>query len=143
LANLTPMFSISDIAKRIDEFAEARINESIQVLQYVGENFVNRARRSGTYTDRTGNLRASIGYVIIYNGKIQNLNVTGKGDGSEQANKFAKEITSKFNEGLVLVVFAGMEYAAAVESLGYDVISGSQPMAAELLRELKQELGAR
>ena len=65
--SLIPMFSIADIAKRIDEFAEAKVQKSIETLHYVGEEFVNRARSIRTYKDRTGNLRSSIGYVVLFN----------------------------------------------------------------------------
>ena len=143
--SLIPMFSIADIAKRIDEFAEAKVQKSIETLHYVGEDYVNKARDLRTYLDHTGNLRSSIGYVVLFNGKSKDLFAMSaeKDDnaaGMKQARKFAKEIGQQFNQGLVLVVFAGMEYAAAVESLGYDVITGSQPMAASLLAELKREL---
>jgi len=39
---------------------------------------------------------------------------------------YANQIKSKY-KGLVLIGIAGMEYAAAVEAKGYDVITGSAP----------------
>ena len=113
--SLTPMFTIANISKRIEQFADARVDKAIESLQYVGENFVNNARNTGkinfgslslgkalgsyalqktkNYIDRTDNLRSSIGYVILYNGKIKDLDVksTGGQDGVSQAKKLARE----------------------------------------------------
>ena len=36
----------------------------------IGEEAVKTARDSGRYNDITGNLRSSIGYVILYDGKV-------------------------------------------------------------------------
>ena len=140
---LVPDFSLPQVYDRIDDFANDKIAQAISALAYVGESIVNRARDSGNYTDHTGNLRSSIGFVIIYNGDIVDKLIqeaTGSTQGKETALQLSEDFSKKFNKGLVLVVFAGMEYAAAVESRDYDVLTGSQPMAGELLRELKKEL---
>ena len=41
----------------------------IKQLSYIGEECIRIARESGSYNDITGNLRSSIGYVILYDGK--------------------------------------------------------------------------
>ena len=61
-------------------------------------------------------------------GKIIQQNITGaKQPGQASAMKFAELISQEYSKGLVLVGFAGMNYAAAVESKNYDVITGSAP----------------
>ena len=42
----------------------------INVLEYVGEQCVIEARENGNYKDQTGNLRSSISYAIVEDGKI-------------------------------------------------------------------------
>ena len=48
--------------------------KAIVFLQSVGERVVKYAREHGSYTDQTGNLRHSIGYVIIQYGKVVSEN---------------------------------------------------------------------
>lgn len=86
------------------------------------------------YTDRTNNLRSSIGFVIYKDGELVSSYFTQSGTGNEgdgssgtkiglqEAEEEAKSYNSK---GYVCVLVAGMNYARAVESKGYDVISGS------------------
>ena len=45
-------------------------------------------------------------------------------------------LLAKLDRGIVLVVFAGMEYAAAVEAKKFDVITGGTAEAEEMLRDL-------
>ena len=41
----------------------------IKQLSYIGEECIKVARKNGSYDYITGNLRSSIGYVILYDGK--------------------------------------------------------------------------
>lgn len=130
-----------EIEKRIN-----RINLAIlQRLKIVGEEFINNARSKtktgGGFGDLSGNLRSSIGYVILHNGKevigseFESFK-SGK-EGSETGEKLIKKIASQYAEhsSFVLIVVAGMDYAAAVESKGYDVITGSSLIAESDLRK--------
>lgn len=130
----------------------------IRRLSYAGEMCVIQAREHGSYTDRSGNLRSSIGYVIVRNGQI----LTSSGfkqiregvEGVADGQKFAKELASKFTKGIALIVVAGMEYAAAVESgrrknskgeyyyvTAKDVLTSSEMLAKQLVPELMRKLG--
>jgi len=141
MPGLIPMFTMANVARRITDFKDKRIQDGIMTLANVGEDFVDRARSTQTYTDRTSNLRGSIGYAILLDGEVQMENLEGATEGQEAAKGLIQELAEKFDDGLVLVGFAGMSYAAAVEALGYDVITGSVPGAEKLLGELKKELG--
>lgn len=59
---------------QIDAQIEESLNRKKQAIIYnfsvIGEKVVNEAKQSGSYTDRTGNLRSSIGYIIVADGKI-------------------------------------------------------------------------
>ena len=136
---LIPEFSPGDIDRRIDRFAVSIEQRIIWTLAMVGENFVNEARSTRTYQDQTGNLRSSIGYIIARDGNIIQENIEGKAEGRSQAKKIAEEVLRENRKGFILIVIAGMEYAAAVESKGYDVITGSVPAAKALLKSKIKE----
>ena len=136
---LIPGFSQGDIDGRINRFTVSIEQRIIWTLAMVGENFVNEARSLRTYKDQTGNLRSSIGYIIARDGNIIQENIEGKAEGRSQAKKIAEEVLRENKKGFVLIVIAGMEYAAAVESKGYDVITGSVPAAKALLKSKIKE----
>lgn len=128
---------------RLERINEALINRFIRI----GENFVNRARANRTYKDRTGNLRSSIGYVILKDGvqltdnfktfvgpdAVKDLKEKVGISGLEAAqNAIEARASSAFlQNGVVLICVAGMDYAAAVESKGFDVITGTSLQAEE------------
>lgn len=104
-------------------------------LSRIGEQFVNDARENGSYTDRTGNLRSSIGYVILKNGQQIGGGGFKGGEGERKGNDVLNGAKARYPVGYVLIVVAGMDYAAAVESKGRDVLSGSAPAATERLKK--------
>jgi len=138
---LIPGFRQGDVDRRINRFTVSIEQRIIWTLAMVGENFVNDARNIRTYKDQTGNLRSSIGYIIARDGNIIQENIEGKAEGKAQAKKVADEILREDKKGFVLICVAGMEYAAAVESKGYDVITGSVPAAKALLKSKIKEYG--
>ena len=109
---LIPGFRQGDIDRRIDRFAVSIEQRIIWALAMVGENFVNDARTIRTYKDQTGNLRSSIGYIIARDGNIIQENIEGKAEGRAQAKETAEEVLRENSKGFVLIVVAGMEYAA-------------------------------
>lgn len=141
LNGLKALFGRQFIQDRLNQFEKSFNEKMYQTLLRAGEEFLNKARVNGNYTDRTGNLRASIGYIILNNGKILTQSFGGsKKDGASQGQKVAKEIAQRYTKGFVLIGVAGMNYAAYVEAKSYDVISGSAPGSEDLksiLREIK------
>lgn len=132
---VVPKFTRDQIRTMLAE-RRKRIDKAVlTMLQRVGENFVRNARENANYKDRTGNLRSSKGYVILHNGEQIYQNFGGaKKEGIDKAKEVAEESKRKFNSGYVLICVAGMEYAAAVESKGYDVISASSIIAEQDLK---------
>ena len=112
-------------------------------MQFIGEQFIRDARSTNTYKDETGNLRTSIGYRIVRNGFTYTegrweLYVKDKGGGTkviELSRDLMDELSEKFPNVIVLVCVAGMDYAAAVEAKGYDVISNSSIKARDSLKK--------
>lgn len=128
-----------------------RINSALLMeLQNVGEMCVNHAREidaSSGFMDQTGNLRASIGYVIYANGKPIRSNFKdhqgpdgNNGEGKRSGEALAKEVAGQYSKGLVLVVVAGMEYAHYVEAMNRDVLSSAEHLADKLVPSMLKKL---
>jgi len=140
---LTPLYTSNDVKEVFDTFIEDVDVQLIQLFAYVGEEFVNLARNKKppqSFTDRTGNLRSSIGYVVALDGEVKIGDFEGTGEGKARAKELVKEVLSDSSTGIVLIGVAGMQYASYVESRGRDVISGSVPKASKILKELKEGL---
>ena len=140
---LTPLYTSNDVKEVFDTFVEDVDVQLIQLFAYVGEEFVNLARNKKppqSFTDRTGNLRSSIGYVVALDGEVKIGDFEGTGEGKARAKELVKEVLSDSSTGIVLIGVAGMQYASYVESRGRDVISGSVPKASKILKELKAGL---
>lgn len=134
----------------VDAFLKSRLKlidqAIIRRLQVLGEKIVIHARTHGSYTDQTGNLRNSIGYVILKDGRVldRNFERTSKRSGKEgpaTGQRLAEKMAKNFPTGYVLIAVAGMNYAASVESKGKDVLSSAEIMAKtefpRMIRELK------
>ncbi len=114
--------------------SKQRIENAVLLnLERIGEQFIANARNTDTYKDRTGNLRSSIGYVILKNGlqkTSSGWSVVKNGKAGQAAGqKLINELAKKYPTGLVLICVAGMEYAAYVEAKGFDVITSSSIIA--------------
>ena len=132
--------------------ATVRVEMAIEAqMRYLGEECVNWARDMADFTDQTGNLRNSIGYILLKNGREIGLNfeksarIKSDGpkseiDGLEVGEAYAKKIAAEYTSGYVLILVAGMEYAAAVEAKGRDVLSSAEQLAMEEMPKLKVKL---
>lgn len=142
-AYLKQEWTSKSIAIQIKE-AELKSKRSmILALNYIGQEFIKNARDGGSYHDKTGNLRSSIGYAVFNNGKMikgvfETANKDNNGEGVNTAKKTAQTNASK--TGLCLIVVAGMDYAAAVESKGYDVLTIYAPSKTQVTNDLKRLL---
>ena len=134
---LVPKFDKAQIKRALLE-RQKRIKAALILnLTRVGEQFVTNVRNNADFTDRTGNLRSSAAYVIIDNGVqlAENFKATSNGpEGIANAKKVIDEAKANFPTGLVLIGVAGMDYAAAVESKGFDVITSSAGIAETSLK---------
>mgnify|MGYP006872978794 CR=1 FL=1 len=140
----TPM---SQIDKYIKQQLERQERALIRTLSYVGERCVNEARayNGKAYTDQTGNLRSSVGYVVAVDGKIRSSStfetVLNGDEGGKTGKAYAKELVSKYPQGAVLIVVAGMNYAQYVSAKGYNVLSSAELLAEQLVPTLLKQLG--
>lgn len=143
----TPQFNVADLMRGVNSEVQKMEQFILNELNYVGLEFVRNARSKADFTDRTGNLRSSIGYIILKNGKVVSENFEESGQGTDKVSgkskgfEFAMEI-AKSDLGFLLIVVAGMEYAVFVESKGYDVITGSSMIAENDLQAVFAKLEA-
>lgn len=113
-------------------------------FEQIGEEAVKIARENGSYHDVTGNLRSSIGYIILQDGQIVKQGAPArypKGEdgskGEAAANSLLSKLKAKFPWGIVLIICAGMEYAAFVEDVRHkDVLTSAQHLAEDLMKKL-------
>lgn len=96
------------------------------------------------YTDRTGNLRSSCGYALYKDGVLLDIGgfkpILDGQEGSVKGQSMARELGSKSGRGYTLFILAGESYAEAVESKGYNVLSGAKLLADKLFRDMKHNL---
>lgn len=147
-SGLTPMWSDKDVERWFSYYTDRAEKKIFLLLQRAGEEFVKIAREKGKYTDHTGNLRSSIGYAIVGNGKILSENFqlsSGKGTdkitGKQTAKRLTAELIHLYNEGFVLIGVAGMKYAVIVESMeNKDVISSAGIETEEYIKKQSRTL---
>lgn len=125
------LFTINQIGNAIDSHIDKKREARIESLIYLGNEFVKKARLTGEYDDQTGNLRSSVGFLVVEEGKILyedfqlSENGTEKEKGLSKGQEFARE---NIEDGeIALIGVAGMNYAFFVEKNGKDVITGSAP----------------
>ena len=115
---LTPMWSDREVGRWFDYYVDRAEERIYKLLQRAGEEFVKIARKKGNYQNHTGNLRSSIGYVIIKDGDILTENYelsdekgTDKHTGLREAKRLVSELLPLYKNGWVLIGVAAMPYA--------------------------------
>lgn len=127
-------FNINDIDATFKALLAEVDRQLIESLTRVGEEAVKLAKTippERGFKDRTRNLRSSIGYVVLVDGKPVNVAfaaVKGGHAGVNEGQRLALQVGSK-TEGCALVVVAGMNYAVHVESKGRDVLTSAEKFA--------------
>ena len=151
-SGLIPLWSNSDVSKIFNKLQNQTDAAIVNLLARTGEEFIKLARGIKTYQDHTGNLRSSIGYIIIRNGVrlIGEISPAGVGtdqhSGVDEGRKLLRELSAIYNTGYVLICCAGMKYAALVEAGGeknrrpYDVISNSADKSDDFIRKEARRL---
>lgn len=130
----------------IDEFIKRKEALIIRNMSYLGEMCVNVARDSNAYKDRTANLRASTGWILLKDGRIISnggfSQISGKGtEGSNTGESYAKSLIKNNLTGFVLIVVAGMNYASHVEATGRDVLTSAELYAQTRMPKILKSIG--
>lgn len=129
----------------LNEAVRAQMGRAVRSLierfVEIGEACVTEARVNGNYTDRTGNLRSSIGYVVAYLGSVVASSsfapVACATEGPDAGRALAEMVASQYPQGLVLVLVAGMDYAVYVQDKGYNVLDSAEILADKLVSQLR------
>lgn len=110
------------ITKQVQYFQQQVELAMKMLLQEFGEELVAFAKDTHTYTDRTGNLTNSISYAIVRHKEILYYNEVQREEANAAALKVAMKMAENLSDAYSLIIVAGMNYAAFVESRGYNVI---------------------
>ena len=145
---LTPMWSDREVERWFDYFVDRAEERIYKLLQRAGEEFVKIARKKGNCQNHTGNLRSSIGYVIVKDGDILTENYelsdkkgTDKYTGLREAKRLVSELLPLYKNGWVLIGVAAMPYAKYVEAIeNLDVISVATEHAEDWIKKQSRTL---
>lgn len=160
--NIVADFNIDDIIRKATDSIADIIDAILLAMQLACIKTVDAARslpsppvdmrgkpHQPNYIDKTGYLRGSIGYAIYKDGATiaENFEGTENGNagaeaaqGQAAARNLAAEVAGHYSQGVVAVVVCGSEYAAAVESYGYDVLTGSAKELGNIFKEYIEEV---
>ena len=136
--------SSGEISHYVKERVENLKKAVESTLEYIGERAIEVARTTSLkgkdFTDRTGNLRSSMGYVIAFNGAVMHragFSTVNKGaQGAHEGAQYCEQVAKTFSHGYALVVAAGMHYATYVSARGYDVLDSAETIAVNLANQL-------
>lgn len=141
--------------RKVEAAVERQKAAILMRLKAIGEQCVNEARNlpslsrddpealkphQPNYIDDTGNLRSSIGYLVLADGRAEKEYFPGRGEGADKGKDLAAKVAAAHPSGFVLVVVAGMEYAKYVSDKGYDVLDTARLTAERLLRNLMAKM---
>lgn len=113
----------------------------LKTLSYLGEECIRRIRqRKDNWIDRTGNLRSSIGYAVLEQGRQKIASTFEQVKDGTQGPKAGKEainyLATQYATTFALCVVAGMDYAEYVEKMeNKDVLESTRLWAEELIDE--------
>ena len=135
----------SEVNSYIERKLEIWSQLLIRNFWFIGEQVLNAARSTDSYKDQTGNLRSSLGYVVAVDGRVADISsfavVKNGQEGSKTGADYARKLARKYPKGIVLIVCAGMNYAAYVSAKGYDVEDSAELLADRLVPQMLRQLG--
>lgn len=105
------------LLKASDYITQALKNELVQIVN----EFDAEIRARGSWNDRTGNLRSSVGGAVYEDGRIffqtAFQKVLNGAVGSAKGRSLVHELSGLYSDAISAVIVAGMEYADIVEAL--------------------------
>lgn len=136
----------AEIRKELEREIALRKRALQRSLLWAAEQIANAAKSTNSYKDRTGNLRSSVGAIVVQDGRIVgqrgfkkvNPGVNGDTEGMSYAELLAKN----YPTGTVLIAVAGKNYASYVADKGYDVLDSAELLANKIVPQILAELNA-
>ena len=118
--------------------------EAIKMLCKVGEAGHKLAVEHGSYQDQTGNLRSSIGWGVVQDGRLIRQGGFTRflqgGDGAQRGRNRLQELAAQQKRGIALIIVAGESYAIYVEAMGFDVLTFSEMKCHALAEQLIKKI---
>lgn len=153
---MTVSFDAGGLVQKL-KGSQAEIRRQIgQLLGYAGRVAVSRQREiqaPQSYMDQSGNLRSSVGFVVMSDGAEVSLGgFEPKQGGNPKIDSLTPEQAAEVGKGSAkaegarqpsyptLTVVAGMNYASYVEAKGRDVLSTAKIVAEEIVRQGLEDL---
>lgn len=142
-------FTQADIRRRLDVFLDEIERQQIEILQELGERCLTEARENRGYMDQSGALNSSTGYQVFVDGVAVHTKFEKASGGSDESAKAKgvkagqelSEQVGRETKGVALVVVAGMNYAAYVETKKNVLASAERLAKRELPKMLEQLVG--
>ena len=128
----------------MQQYAERSKKVLSRRVAYIAEDAINEQRRPdvGNWTDRTKNLRGSLGYKVNIDGtqKVNGLNPEASQEARDTSAAVIAKTMQKYREGIVIVACAGMPYAGPVSRRGYNVLDTAKLKIATGLQGLEDKM---
>ena len=109
-----------EVNQYILNFSKRIESSLIFALEFLVAELQNHAKRNASYQDQTSNLKSSIGGIVLKDGvpiSYKGFEKEGQSDvGSRTGIEFLNSLISQNNQGYVIIVVAGMNYATYVEN---------------------------
>lgn len=133
-----------EIQAEMEAYMQDQKRVLIRTLASCLEQIINTARDSGSYKDRTHNLRSSIGGLIIVDSEVvHQAGFKQSGGGAEGVTgglEYAQSLVREYPKGIAVVVVAGRDYASYVADRGYDVLDSAENLAETLVPQMLSQL---
>lgn len=128
----------------MQQYAERSKKVLSRRVAYIAEDAINEQRRPdvGNWTDRTKNLRGSLGYKVNIDGtqKVNGLNPEASQEARDTSAAVIAKTMQKYREGIVIVACAGMPYAGYVSRRGYNVFDTAKIKMVEGLKKMEDKM---
>ena len=143
----------SGMMRYLERGAQRIVDEFQNDLQNLGKDSIvyilNNLQEIGI-ANRTGNLRSSIGFVVVKDGRIISRGgferVDGPDraktsvDGSQVGQELAESLARNYPKGYALIVVVGMEYAVLLQSVeNKDILASGEIYLKKELKKLVAE----
>jgi hypothetical protein len=151
MSAIVPQFNPKKTVSAAFELAKKRLDRAvIRILSYAGEIARNKAVSEHSYLVQTGNLAASVGYLILRDGQTvkeggfdpdAGIGGTEGEAGAREGKQFANEIAAQQpSYGYVMVLVAGMYYGVYLEQRQYTVLTFTRLDAERIAKDLFDKL---
>ena len=148
---ITPQRGMAEqMARELEEYIDQQRQGLIEFLQKIGEDVVALIRTPidaggyRRYKDQSGNLTSSVGYVIIVDGQViftssfEQEKPTAT-QGPVEGRSYAHSLAAQYPQGITLLVVAGMNYAAYVETKALGGMTSGELEARKLVEKLIED----